>query len=166
MPPSKNMPRPEIPLNRELLEARIGYIEESLKSLERFQRVTRETFLSDPDNFRIAFYDLHRALEAVMDIGSPILSRIPGGRPSSYKDIPRCLRCLFYRLRSSAWGAAVDLGWRPEKGRSKIRRPNYGGLKCKFIRIRKPGKNWLGSWTGLNPPERSLFDERMGGSLP
>jgi uncharacterized protein YutE (UPF0331/DUF86 family) len=84
-------PPPDIPLNRELLEALIGYIEESLKSLERFKRVSSEIFLSNPDNFRIAFYDLHRALEAVMDIGSHILSRIPGGRPASYKDIPRLL---------------------------------------------------------------------------
>jgi len=46
---------------------------------------------SNPDNFRIAFYDLHRPLEAVLDIGSHILSRIPGARPSSDKDIPRLL---------------------------------------------------------------------------
>ena len=85
------MPRPDIPLNRELLETRIGYIEESLKSLERFQGISSDTFFSNPDNFRIAFYDLHRSLEAVMDIGSHLLSRIPGGRPSSYKDIPRLL---------------------------------------------------------------------------
>jgi len=82
------MPRPEIPLNRELLEARFSYIEESLRSLKRFKGISGNTFLSNPDNFRIAFYDLHRALEAVMDIGSHLLSRIPGSRPSSYKDIP------------------------------------------------------------------------------
>jgi len=50
-----------------------------------------EEFRSNPDHFRIAFYDLHRSLEAVLDIGSHILSRIPGSRPSSYKDIPRFL---------------------------------------------------------------------------
>jgi uncharacterized protein YutE (UPF0331/DUF86 family) len=50
-----------------------------------------EPFHADSDHFRIAFYDLHRALEAVMDIGSHLLSRIPGARPSSYKDIPRLL---------------------------------------------------------------------------
>jgi len=48
-------------------------------------------FHSNSDNFRIAFYDLHRTLEAVMDIGTHILSRIPGARPASYKDIPRLL---------------------------------------------------------------------------
>ncbi len=83
--------RVRVPLNRELLQTRIAYIEESLRSLERFKGVSLEEFHSNSDNFRIAFYDLHRAIEAVMDIGSHILSRIPGARPSSYKDIPRLL---------------------------------------------------------------------------
>jgi uncharacterized protein YutE (UPF0331/DUF86 family) len=85
------MPKPKVPLNREVLQNRISYIEDSLRSLERFKRITYEEFHSNSDNFRIAFYDLHRALEAVMDIGSHILSRIPGARPLSDKDIPRLL---------------------------------------------------------------------------
>jgi uncharacterized protein YutE (UPF0331/DUF86 family) len=83
--------RMKVPLNREVLQARIAYIEDSLRSLERFKGISFEEFHSNYDHFRIAFYDLHRALEAVMDIGSHILSRIPGARPSSYKDIPRLL---------------------------------------------------------------------------
>lgn len=55
----------------------------------RFKDFSFERFHANPDNFRIAFYDLHRALEAVMDIGSHILSRIPGARATTYKDIPR-----------------------------------------------------------------------------
>jgi uncharacterized protein YutE (UPF0331/DUF86 family) len=85
------MPKHKAPLNREVLQTRISYIEDSLKSLERFRGVPYEEFHSNSDNFRIAFYDLHRALEAVMDIGSHILSRIPGARPTSYKDIPHLL---------------------------------------------------------------------------
>jgi uncharacterized protein YutE (UPF0331/DUF86 family) len=85
------MPKHRAPLNKEVLQARISYIEDSLRSLERFNKVSFEEFHSNPDNFRIAFYDLHRALEAVLDIGSHILSRIPGARPASYKDIPRLL---------------------------------------------------------------------------
>ncbi|MDI7261171.1 MAG: DUF86 domain-containing protein [Thermodesulfobacteriota bacterium] len=85
------MPKHKVPLNREVLQNRISYIEDSVGSLERFKGITYEKFYSNSDNFRIAFYDLHRALEAVMDIGSHILSRIPGARPSSYKDIPRLL---------------------------------------------------------------------------
>jgi uncharacterized protein YutE (UPF0331/DUF86 family) len=82
------MPRHKVPLNREVLQSRISYIEDSLKSLERFKGLPYEEFHSNPDHFRIVFYDLHRSLEAVMDIGSHILSRIPGARPNSYKDIP------------------------------------------------------------------------------
>jgi uncharacterized protein YutE (UPF0331/DUF86 family) len=85
------MRKHKVPLNREVLRTRISYIEDSLRSLERFKGVSFDEFHSNPDNFRIAFYDLHRALEAIMDIGSHILSRIPGARPSSYKDIPRLL---------------------------------------------------------------------------
>lgn len=85
------MPRRRVPINRDVLRARVSYIEDSRRSLERFHGISYEEFHSNPDHFRIAFYDLHRSLEAIMDIGSHILSRIPGARPSSYKDIPRLL---------------------------------------------------------------------------
>jgi len=85
------MPKHRIPLNREVLQSRISYIEDSLESLARFKGISFEQFHSNPDNFRISFYDLHRALEAVLDTGTHILSRIPGARPSSYKEIPRLL---------------------------------------------------------------------------
>lgn len=81
----------QIPLNREILMSRLSYIEDSLKSLGRFKGKSFKEFHKNPDNFRIAFYDLHRALEATMDIGSHILSRIPGARATSYKDIPLLL---------------------------------------------------------------------------
>lgn len=81
----------KIPLNKETINARLSYIEDSVKSLGRFKGVSFDEFHDNPDNFRIAFYDLHRALEATMDIGSHILSRIPGARATSYKDIPRLL---------------------------------------------------------------------------
>ena len=85
------MPRRRVPINKDVLRARVSYIEDSRRSLERFRGISFEEFHSNPDHFRIAFYDLHRSLEAIMDIGSHILSRIPGARPSSYKDIPRLL---------------------------------------------------------------------------
>ncbi len=80
-----------LPLNREMLRSRLSYIEDSLMSLERFVGMSFEEFSSNADNFRIAFYDLHRALEATLDIGSHILSRIPGARATSYKEIPLLL---------------------------------------------------------------------------
>jgi uncharacterized protein YutE (UPF0331/DUF86 family) len=81
----------QIPLNYETIRSRLAYIEDSLKSLQRFKGKTFKEFSSNPDNFRIAFYDLHRALEAVIDIGSHILSRLPGARATSYKEIPLLL---------------------------------------------------------------------------
>jgi uncharacterized protein YutE (UPF0331/DUF86 family) len=80
-----------VPLNREILKARLSYIEDSLKSLQRFKGKSFEEFHADPDNFRITYYDMHRALEAAMDIGSHILSRIPGARATSYREIPLLL---------------------------------------------------------------------------
>lgn len=85
------MPIYKAPLNKEVLQTRISYIEDSIRSLERFKGISFDEFHSNPDNFRITFYDLHRALGAAMDIGSHILSRIPGARAASYKDIPRLL---------------------------------------------------------------------------
>ena len=85
------MPKRKVTLNRDVIQTRISYIEDSLRSLERFRGMPYKEFHSNSDNFRIAFYDLHRTLEAVMDIGTHILSRIPGARPASYKDIPRLL---------------------------------------------------------------------------
>ena len=78
----------QIQLNKETIKSRISFIEDSVRSLERYKGKSFKEFHKDPDNYRIAFYDVHRALEAVMDIGSHILSRIPGARATSYKDIP------------------------------------------------------------------------------
>jgi hypothetical protein len=61
------MPKHKAPLNRDVLQTRISYIEDSLRSLERFKGITYNEFHANQDNFRIAFYDLHRVLEAVMD---------------------------------------------------------------------------------------------------
>jgi uncharacterized protein YutE (UPF0331/DUF86 family) len=85
------MPRRKVPISKDVLRTGVSYVEDSVRSLERFKGISYEEFHSNPDHFRIAFYDLHRSLEAIMDIGSHILSRIPGARPSSYKDIPRLL---------------------------------------------------------------------------
>ncbi|MBI5197651.1 MAG: DUF86 domain-containing protein [Nitrospirae bacterium] len=55
-----------LPLNRKKIEKLLFLIEESLQSLSRFQPKTFEEFSADKDNFRIAFFDLHQTLEAVM----------------------------------------------------------------------------------------------------
>jgi uncharacterized protein YutE (UPF0331/DUF86 family) len=80
-----------LPLNQGLVEDRLLFIERSVQSLERFRSRSQAEFQSNPDNFRISYYDLYTALEACMDIGAHILSRIPGQKPKSYKDIPLLL---------------------------------------------------------------------------
>ncbi len=78
-------------LNKGLVEDRLLFIERSVQSLERFRSLSQAEFQSNPDNFRISYYDLYTALEACMDISAHILSRIPGQKPKSYKDIPPLL---------------------------------------------------------------------------
>ncbi len=77
----------KLPLNRDLVEERLHFIESSCESLERFLDIPLEEFMSNYDNYRIAYYDLYTALEATLDIGAHLLSRLPGNKVQSYKDI-------------------------------------------------------------------------------
>ncbi|MCS7201741.1 MAG: DUF86 domain-containing protein [Dictyoglomus sp.] len=61
-----------------------------MNRLLKFKKIPLEEFEKD-DNFAIAEHYLRRALEAVFDIGNHILSRIPGIRISTYKDIALAL---------------------------------------------------------------------------
>lgn len=98
-----------LPLNQERLEHLLLLIEEALESLRRFQGFPYETFAVHRDNFRIAYFDLHRALEAIMDIGNHILSRIPGVRPTRYKDIALLLGEHGIVPREFAQGSLVNM---------------------------------------------------------
>ncbi len=75
-----------IPLNKEVILSRIREIEKGKEKLLRFKNYSLEEF-KNGENFAIAEHYLRRALEAVFDIGSHILARIPGVRFSTYKDI-------------------------------------------------------------------------------
>ena len=89
----------KLPLNRDLVEERLHFIESSCESLERFVGIPLEEFISNNDNYRIVYYDLYTALEATLDIGAHLLSRLPGKKVQSYKDIALFLaeRRLFPR---------------------------------------------------------------------
>ncbi|MCX7796352.1 MAG: DUF86 domain-containing protein [bacterium] len=76
----------KIPLNREVILDRIRIIEKSLSKLARFKDMSLEDFKSG-ENFAIAEHYLRRTLEAVFDIGNHIISRIPGEKASSYREI-------------------------------------------------------------------------------
>lgn len=80
----------KIPLNKEVIIERLGEIDKDVRKLRTFQSLSLEEF-ERGENFAIAEHYLRRALEAVLEIGSHILARIPGARPASYKDIPKLL---------------------------------------------------------------------------
>lgn len=80
----------KIPINKEVINERLHIIEQTLEKLKELQKLSIKDF-SEGDNFAIAEHHLRRALEAVFDIGTHILSRIPGVKPRSYKEIPKLL---------------------------------------------------------------------------
>ncbi len=75
-----------IPINKEIIIKRISIIEDCLQKLERFKNLSFEEFQSE-DNFAISEHYMRRALEAVFEIGNHILSKIPGARVTTYKEI-------------------------------------------------------------------------------
>lgn len=80
----------KIPLSRPVITSRLAEIDKGLAKLKSFQPLSLEDFRKG-ENFAIAEHYLRRAFEAVLEIGEHILSRLPGGKPGSYKEIPKLL---------------------------------------------------------------------------
>jgi len=76
----------QVPLNKQVLISRLEQINRCLNELRKFKRLSPDEFKKGY-NFAISEHFLRRALEAVFDIGSHILSRIPGARATTYKEI-------------------------------------------------------------------------------
>jgi uncharacterized protein YutE (UPF0331/DUF86 family) len=79
-----------IPLQRESIEPRLDGIQKELKLLREFARLPFEQFDTDVV-FDRAQLHLRFALEGMFHIGSHVLSRIPGGRFTEYKEVARKL---------------------------------------------------------------------------
>ena len=79
-----------LPIQRESIEPRLDGIQKELLLLEEFARLPLEEFRT-PVVFDRAQLHLRFALEGIFHIGSHILSRIPGGRFTEYKEIARRL---------------------------------------------------------------------------
>lgn len=78
----------KVPLDKEKIEARIGDIKQALAELKRFQRMTIQEFKADKDNFPLASYWVRVAIEAVLTIGTHILSRLPSnGKRKDYTQV-------------------------------------------------------------------------------
>lgn len=79
-----------LPLQRESIEPRIDGIQKDVTLLKTFAALPYEEFCSEIVLDRTQLH-LRFALEGVFHIGSHILSRIPGGRFTEYKEIAKKL---------------------------------------------------------------------------
>ena len=80
----------KIPINRSTVLAKLDEIQKDVNKLTELSCLTLEEFRAG-ENFAIAEHYLRRALEALFEIGTHILSRIPGKRASTYKQIATLL---------------------------------------------------------------------------
>ncbi len=79
-----------LPLQRESIEPRLDGIQKELTILRQFAALPLNEFKSDVVFDRTQLH-LRFALEGIFHIGSHILSRIPGGRFTEYKELARKL---------------------------------------------------------------------------
>src|SRR4030043_2005700 len=80
----------QLPVNKQSVIAKLDEIQRCMGKLTQFTTMPLNEFRTG-ENFAIAEHSLRRSLEAVFEIGAYILSRLPGGKPSGYKDIARKL---------------------------------------------------------------------------
>lgn len=76
----------QLNIDNELIIEKFKIIELHLKRLKKLQGLSVGRFALD-DNFAIAAWNLRCSLEATFDIGSHVLSRIPGVSFGTYKEI-------------------------------------------------------------------------------
>ena len=74
------------PVEKDIVIKRVNGIQKELAELRQLAELPLKEF-SDGAGFKLAQYHLHRALEGVFNIGTHILSRIPGGQATQYSEI-------------------------------------------------------------------------------
>lgn len=74
------------PLKRQAILPRVDGIQRDVEMLRALGALPADAFAAE-DHFVKAQFYLRRALEGVFHIGSHILSRLPGGRVTEYKEI-------------------------------------------------------------------------------
>lgn len=79
-----------LPLEKDIIVKRIDGIEQELHNLQQLSKEPFDQF-STEDGWKLAQFHLHRALEGVFNIGTHILSRIPGAQVTQYKEIAQKL---------------------------------------------------------------------------
>lgn len=80
----------KLPVNKHTITVKLDEIQRCVEKLKQFQAMTLDEFKGG-ENFAISEHYLRRALEAVFEIGSHILARLPGGKVSGYKEIAKKL---------------------------------------------------------------------------
>lgn len=73
-------------IEKDIIIKRINGIQQELSELRQLGLLGFEEF-SKGNGFKLAQFHLHRALEGVFNISSHILSRLPGGQATTYKEI-------------------------------------------------------------------------------
>ncbi|HEY4518821.1 MAG TPA: DUF86 domain-containing protein [Candidatus Paceibacterota bacterium] len=80
------------PLKRQSIVPRMDGIMRDVEKLKKLSAVPFDGFRSsDEDYFALSQFYLRQALEGMFHIGEHILSRLPGGRATEYKDIAKKL---------------------------------------------------------------------------
>lgn len=77
-------------INKETIIKRINGIQEEIAQMKKLGDVDFSEY-EKSDRYKLAEYHLHRALEGVFNIGTHILSRIPGGKADEYKQVSQNL---------------------------------------------------------------------------
>ena len=74
--------------DKEKITERIGDIKNAVLKLQKFKRMDIKEFSENPDNYSLAAFHLRIAIEAVLIIGTHILSRIKeNGKQKDYTQI-------------------------------------------------------------------------------
>jgi uncharacterized protein YutE (UPF0331/DUF86 family) len=74
-----------------IVRERLKKLEEQLTLLRQLQSVPRERFIADPREHVYALHLLQTAIQAIIDIGTHLVSGMNLGRLEAYRDIARLL---------------------------------------------------------------------------
>ncbi len=77
--------------DRSTVQERLKKLEEQLILLREVQQVGKEKFLADPREHVYALHLLQTAIQAMIDIGTHLISGLNLGRVETYRDIARLL---------------------------------------------------------------------------
>ncbi len=77
-----------LPLDKDTILRRINGIQQETAELKKLASIPFGDF-KDGVGFKLAQFHLHRALEGIFHISAHILSRIPGGQATEYKEMAR-----------------------------------------------------------------------------